>query len=428
MELNEPQLAAVNHVEGPILVLAGPGSGKTRVISERIKKLVEDGVDPEDIAAITFTRKAANEMKRRVRNTKIHISTFHSLCAKILRDDKQKFLIWGPEEQMDALRRIKPRAPRLYLERMASQISNVKGNHKTLDPRFKMDMKEYEEKLVKAKAKDFEDLVVDAYETVLEEKVEYKYLLVDEFQDTNKIQYDLVKALTKTTNNLFTVGDPNQSIYGWRGAHPQNVLDFVKDYPEAEIVELQDNYRSTQGILDTATDLVSSGTFKILTALKSHKGYGDRPAIKVVGDEYQEAEFIARKIQELLERDPDKKGKDIAVLCRTRWMMTPIREELKTQNIKGVNLTTIHDAKGLEFPVVFVPGVQQGLLPVNNAMDLEEERRLLYVAITRAMDEVYLSRWIGSWPRIYQPSVFLRDLDGLVDGWFEGDGIPDWYD
>lgn len=423
MELNESQLAAVNHGEGPILVLAGPGSGKTRVISERIKKLVEDGVDPEDIAAITFTRKAANEMKRRVRNTKIHISTFHSLCAKLLRDDKQKFLIWGPEEQMDALRRIKPRAPRLYLERMASQISNVKGNHKTLDPRFKMDMKEYEEKLVKAKAKDFEDLVVDAYETVLEEKVEYKYLLVDEFQDTNKIQYDLVKALTKSTDNLFAVGDPNQSIYGWRGAHPENVLEFVKNYPEAEIVELKDNYRSTQAILDSATDLVRSGSFKFLTALKSHKGYGERPVIKVVGDEYQEAEFIGKKITELLEPKV-LASKDIAVLCRTRWMMSPIREELKTRNIKGVNLTTIHDAKGLEFPVVFVPGVQQGLLPVNNAMDLEEERRLLYVAITRAMDEVHLSRWIGSWPRIYKPSIFLKDLDGLADA----DGIPDWYD
>jgi DNA helicase-2/ATP-dependent DNA helicase PcrA len=326
--LNPQQREAVLATEGPVLILAGAGSGKTRVITHRIAHLVlEKGVPSEQILAVTFTNKAAGEMKARVESLlggalKSWISTFHSLCVRILRREAaaaglpRDFLIYDEDDQLaavrDALRALdlseKLHPPR----RVLSRISAAKNSGR--DPEapdadsvaaslLARITERYRLSLDAAHALDFDDLLLRAVALLSSRedvrdgyRRRFRYLLVDEYQDTNRAQYDLVRLLAGPEGNLTVVGDEDQSIYAWRGADISNILDFERDFPGARVLRLEENYRSSQAILDSASGLVARNKRRKGKTLRAVRDGGEPVRLHVAGDEYQEAAFVVEQI------------------------------------------------------------------------------------------------------------------------------------
>ncbi|MDE6302234.1 MAG: UvrD-helicase domain-containing protein, partial [Clostridia bacterium] len=288
-KLNEQQTKAVNDTEGAILVIAGAGSGKTRVLTARICRLIEMGVSPYNILAITFTNKAAAEMKERIEkaigSSSVWTSTFHSMCARMLRYDGDKlgydkdFTIYTEQESSRLIKRILQDVPSADVKKYGEylwHISNAKT--KSLLPsdyyheiknsvnnanEIALVYRRYEEELKRCNCMDFDDLLLktaDLFEQFPDVLAKYqerfKYIHVDEFQDTNVLQYKLVKLLAGGSGNLFVVGDEDQSIYSWRGAEIRNILDFPKDFKGAKVYKLEQNYRSTTSILRAANNVI----------------------------------------------------------------------------------------------------------------------------------------------------------------------------
>ena len=365
--LNEVQRQAVYAVDGPVLVLAGAGSGKTTVITNRAAHLIEDlGVDPYNILAITFTNKAASEMKSRIEAavhadvSRMVICTFHSMCARFLRMDAQKigygnsFSIYDTdaaqmivknilsEKQIDA----KVLAPRVCL----SHISAAKNAHTKYTPQQVFEARcgqyseevldiyqRYNERLRSENAMDFDDLLINMLELLQKDEGarnyytrRFQYVMVDEYQDTNSVQYALVKTLSER-GNLFVVGDDDQSIYAWRGADVRNILDFEKDYPNAKVIKLEENYRSHKKILDAANAVIQHAHERKEKTLWSKKTQGELPKVYTAATEYQEAEFIAKEIARL--RGADGDYSDFAVLYRTHTQSRAIEEKLRVYGI-----------------------------------------------------------------------------------------------
>ena len=292
MTLNDKQLEAVNHTEGPCLVLAGAGSGKTRVLTERIIKLIDDGVSPYNILAITFTNKAAKEMRVRVQNkigdvaNSIFIGTFHSFGLRILRENydaigySSNITILDTDDTKSLIKRILKENsfdPADYdIKHIISKISSAKNDGISPLEFSKLFLNEHDKviglvyekylKLLKENnSVDFDDLLLKPVEIfkkrkdILEKYQErFRYILVDEYQDTNSIQYELCKMLARKYNNIFVVGDANQSIYSWRNADYRNILNFEKDYKNAHVVLLEENYRSTNTILKAANSVIKN--------------------------------------------------------------------------------------------------------------------------------------------------------------------------
>jgi len=574
--LNSPQQQAAKYVNGPCLVLSGPGSGKTRVITHRIAYLIdEQKVNPSDILAVTFTNKAANEMKARIRKlTKIvpiWMGTFHSICAKILRESggyigiSPNFTIFDDD---DSMRLVKDVMKDLDISTKNFSPGSIKGSiesakNEVVGPTeyqgyargyfqeivYKV-YNEYQKALRKSQALDFDDLIFQTvllfqnYPEVLEKyQNRWKYILVDEYQDTNKSQYIFTKLLAQKNRNLFIVGDASQAIYGWRGADFRNLLNFSKDFPEGKIFNLEQNYRSTKKILTAATSIISKNQSHPILNLWTENTEGIPLVLYEARDEIEEAEFIIRTTQKLLNSGQGFDLKSFAVLYRTnaqsrvleeallrsglpytlvggtrfyerkeikdvfsylrlianpkdqvsfkRTVNVPPRgigpaalndpnnlkivefwkliETLRTQgsvldtidlidlvlaetkyydyledgttegasrieNVKelrsvaaefpvladflenvalvereylpkdsgkvdsereSITLMTLHAAKGLEFPVVFMVGMEEGLFPHSRSLtdthELEEERRLCYVGITRAKQQIYFT-------------------------------------
>ncbi len=651
--LNEKQLEAVVHKDGPLLVLAGAGSGKTRALTHRIAHLIEEyKISPWNILAVTFTNKAANEMKTRIdrllrneeendflkafeglfnigeyeknNSKKINIpaiGTFHSICVRILRktiqnlDYDNSFAIYDSSDQQVVVKRVMEKLridnKKLNPKAVLNHISNAKNQLITpqqfetlsrdyFSSRVAEIYPHYQEELKKNNAVDFDDIIMKTVElfqkhpeilSYYQEK--FKYISVDEYQDTNHAQFILINLLAEKYKNLMVIGDTDQSIYGWRGATIQNILEFEKHYQGAKTIILEQNYRSTQMILDASNDIIKQNTQRKEKNLWTNKEGGEKIKLINASDERHEAEIVAREIQELLRSSESPDYKDFAVLYRTnaqsrvieetflrfgipykligglkfyerkeikdilaylrviknpndsvsllRIINTPSRkigsktieqinsfaeihnislfkamkmaseiqgirggktdqiekfvdlvegfirenavskasEMIKTvynesgykrllddgsvegqsrmENIEellsvsskydkvedGVSLEifleevsliadidnyeagdnattlmTVHSAKGLEFPVVFLLGLEEGLCPHSNSLldssQLEEERRLLYVAITRAMEKLYLlnakSRMIFGEIKSTSPSRFLEDL------------------
>jgi DNA helicase-2/ATP-dependent DNA helicase PcrA len=325
--LNEQQRAAVAAVEGPVLILAGAGSGKTRVITHRVAHLVLDrGVDSGRILAVTFTNKAAEGMRSRaealVPGRPLHawMSTFHSFCVRLLRREATAaglppgFLIYDEDDQMavmrEALRGLdlseKLHPPRRLLSRVSARKNAARADED--DEGYGSDltrrvMERYTELLRAAGAVDFDDLLLVAVallersETVRRAWQErFPFLLVDEYQDTNRAQYDLVRLLAGPGGNLTVVGDEDQSIYSWRGADISNILDFEHDFPGARVFRLEENYRSSQKILDAAGALVSCNVRRKGKTLRAVKGIGDPVRVHEAMDEYQEAAWVTERI------------------------------------------------------------------------------------------------------------------------------------
>ena len=366
-DLNPQQRSAVEHTEGPLLVLAGAGSGKTRVLTYRVAYLMQEkGVEPWRILAITFTNKAAREMLERVTSltgvagNEVWISTFHACCARILRRDieklgyKRSFSIYDEDDcrkVLDIIRKDLNLSEREYPARMVKAvISNAKN--RLLDPdewwkesdqddrarRYREFYVRYEEALKKNDALDFDDLLVRTLQLLAEHPpvLEYyqnrfQYILVDEYQDTNRAQYELVRALAQKSRNLCVVGDDDQSIYGWRGADIHNILSFEEDFPETFVVKLEQNYRSTGNILDAANQVIAHNAGRKEKALWTEAGEGDTIKLFRAVDERDEASFIAQRAAKLI--DEGEAPGQIAVLYRTNAQSRVLEEAFVSRRL-----------------------------------------------------------------------------------------------
>jgi DNA helicase-2/ATP-dependent DNA helicase PcrA len=631
-DLNPAQKEAVEAIEGPVLILAGPGSGKTRVITHRVAYLVRVvGVNPRRIMAVTFTNKAAREMEARLNQLvsssvrDLTLGTFHAICARILRiegkaiDVSPRFVIYDDDDQISLLKRslqeldldhnqYAPRSVQSAItaakSRMLTPTDYLQRSRSYFEEVVQRVYERYEKLLTDSSALDFDDLLLKTVQLfrqnpdILERyQSRYLHIQVDEFQDTNLVQYEMMKQLAGKHRNICVVGDPDQSIYSWRSADLRNILNFEKDYPDAKVVLLEQNYRSTQKILEAASHVISTNRQRKQKELWTENEPGVAPAVIETYTEMEEAQFVVSEIDKLISRDEVQAGgcavmyrtnaqsraleeafirygmpyklvagtrfyerrevKDIIAYLRLvqnpydsvsllRIINVPARgigqrsldeliqwsrsqdvpeyrglqllassqkgdpdlpfsprtvktlsgfavmiEELiagsREMNILGlfdtvvkssgyrhylaglvdgddrwenilelrgvaqeyrdlppgegltaflegvalvsdvddlqeqadtVTLITLHQAKGLEFPVVFIVGMEDGILPHFRSIDdpeqLEEERRLCYVGITRARKRVYLvrafrRRFMGS-STVNQPSRFLKDI------------------
>jgi DNA helicase II / ATP-dependent DNA helicase PcrA len=360
--LNEPQRQAVEQLDGPLLVVAGAGSGKTRVITNRIAHLIATGTaGPHQILAVTFTNKAAGEMKDRVveilgfEARQVWISTFHSFCARLLRENsealgyKRAFSIYDDSESLALIKRIyrDNNIPDSQPSFGTAQVRISRAKEKLMTPDEFLEeaadfleqnvakvYSEYQKRLAQNHAFDFDDLLMKVVElleknpAILEKYQErLKYILVDEYQDTNHAQYVLIKLLAGKKHNLCVVGDDDQSIYAWRGADISNILDFEDDYPEAKVIKLEQNYRSTQVILDAAFQVVSKNMGRMKKRLFTEKNGGEKITLLLCGDERDEAEAIVEKIR--LGLAYDKAPSDFAVLYRTNAQSRVIEDILR---------------------------------------------------------------------------------------------------
>lgn len=619
--LNEEQMKPLLQTEGAVLVTAGAGSGKTRLLTHRIVYIIEKGVSPYNILAITFTNKATNEMKERISNMTtgaedIWISTFHAMCARILRRDIDKmgynpaFSIYSETDsdkvKKDVLAELGEDDDKIK-KSLSMHLSNWKNGILSLeeyasneeDEEFETilkAMRRYEEILKANNALDFDDLLIKTY-TLFKTHPEalnyyanrFRYILVDEFQDTNIVQYELLKQLASVHKNIFAVGDEDQCIYSWRGANFKNIFNFKRDFNDVKIFKLERNYRSTPDILNLANCLIKNNTTRLEKKLWTEKSAGAVPVLYPAYDERDEADYVARMIVQL--SDKGYKPSDFAILMRVNALSRSFEESLLTYNIPhkiyggfkfferseiknviayfrlfvnpkddvsleriinfprrgigdggvgkikyiagkrrlletilsddiksesvlykklqlfidtynnlkemqdtlgltefvkkvltgfdirsafnpklneefdklmnidsfvasvkefedknenatlsdylesitliadtdnvgeegSVTIATVHAVKGLEFKVVFVVGVEEGIFPGARALgknaDLEEERRLMYVAVTRAEERLYVTycgkRYIYGQTRFELPSRFIKEL-GLV--------------
>ncbi|QLB50387.1 DNA helicase PcrA [Streptococcus sanguinis] len=363
--MNDRQAEAVQTTEGPLLIMAGAGSGKTRVLTHRIAYLIDEKmVNPWNILAITFTNKAAREMRERAEKLKTEaqdclIATFHSMCVRILRREadhigyNRNFTIVDPGEQRTLMKRILKNLnldPKKWNERaILGTISNAKNDliDEVAYANLAGDMyteivakcyTAYQKELRQSEAMDFDDLIMltlrlfDQNPDVLTYyQQRYQYIHVDEYQDTNHAQYQLVKLLASRFKNICVVGDADQSIYGWRGADMQNILDFEKDYPEAKVVLLEENYRSTKTILQAANEVIRNNRNRRPKNLWTQNEDGEEIVYYRANDEQDEALFVARTIDQLSREGYSHK--DFAVLYRTNAQSRTVEEALLKANI-----------------------------------------------------------------------------------------------
>ncbi len=356
--LNPEQRAAVEHGDGPLLVLAGAGTGKTRVLVHRIANLVGRGVEPYQILAVTFTNKAAGEMRHRLgellgdRVRPMWIGTFHSTCARMLRRYGEMigvtpdFLIFDDDDQQKTIKsllkvhgledEVSPRsiAARLDWAKNRGVDPATVETGLPLDDIMKVIAPAYARQLAREKAVDFGDLIVKALELGRHAeagpllRTRFRHVLVDEFQDTNLVQYELVRTLSDGTRNLTVVGDDDQSIYAWRGAEPRNLLDFDRDFPDVLEIKLEQNYRSTSVILDAANAVIGKNLDRRGKALWTEHGGGDPIDYYAAGDDRGEADWVARTLRGLVDDGACSPG-DACILYRTNAQSRALEEQLR---------------------------------------------------------------------------------------------------
>ena len=384
--LNEKQKEAVFYTEGPLLILAGAGSGKTRVLTHRIAYLIEQGVNPWNILAITFTNKAAGEMRERVNRLvecgaeSIWVSTFHSMCVRILRRYIDRigydnhFTIYDTEDQKSLMKDVLKRLDvdtKKYKERtILSEISRAKNQMMTPDQyqkenEFDFGRKvfikaywEYQKQLKKNNALDFDDLLMKTVEllrsdaeVLMSYQERFRYILVDEYQDTNTVQFLLIRLLAGDRQNVCVVGDDDQSIYGFRGADIANILDFEKHFPETKVIKLEQNYRSTQTILDAANAVIANNTMRKSKALWTENGEGEKVVFRQLESDQEEAAYIAGEISKYVRKHPEGYHQ-MACLYRTNAQSRALeerffRESIPYKIIGGLNFYQRKEIKDL---------------------------------------------------------------------------------
>jgi ATP-dependent DNA helicase UvrD/PcrA len=368
-DLNPRQREAVEATEGPVLVLAGAGTGKTRVITYRVAYLISRGIPASSLLAVTFTNKAADEMKERVARLlagagllgeELWMGTFHSFCARLLRQDgprigiRREFAIYDEEDQLAAVKQAldelgrdeRPSVVRNLLDR----ISRAKNHGEALegleagaregrtDRLLASVFPAYEEILRKAGALDFDDLLLRAVKLLRSDasarqkwSERFRYIQVDEYQDTNRAQYELLRLLAGEQPNLCVVGDEDQSIYSWRGADIGNILKFAEDFPGARVIRLEENYRSAQNILDAAGAVVENNVHRLGKTLRATQPGGAKLRFYEGSDANEEAAFVAREILRLLDAEPDA---HLAVLYRTGFQSRVFEEACRRAGLR----------------------------------------------------------------------------------------------
>jgi DNA helicase-2/ATP-dependent DNA helicase PcrA len=367
--LNPEQREAVLATEGPLLVLAGAGSGKTRVITTRIAHLVALGVDPASILAVTFTNKAAGEMRERVaalageRAREITVGTFHAFCARLLRERGEaiglprRFTICDASDQLStvkqAMRELRVHETTMHPSAVLARISLAKNRMQTpeaflaegegaRDQLVGSVFQRYREALARTRALDFDDLLLETVRLLREHarvradcRQRYRYVLVDEYQDTNHPQYEIVREIAGGHRNVCVVGDDDQSIYGWRGADVSKILGFARDFEGARVVRLETNYRSTRQILEAANRVIGHNASRHPKALRSARGEGEDVRYVRLKDETAEAQFVVSEMRQLL-RLEEARPRDFAVLCRTQVQFRPFEAELRANGLPYV--------------------------------------------------------------------------------------------
>ena len=362
-DLNPEQRQAVLHREGPLLILAGAGSGKTRVIAYRTAYLIGDGhAAPDEVLAVTFTNKAAEEMRERIerllgsRQQRLWLSTFHAFCARLLRREaplvnlSRNFVIYDSSDQLAVVRRTmaelgidermtNPRAVRARISEAKNRMEDaaeIRASGRGFrDEQLARVYERYAAALTAANALDFDDLLLktvqlfDSSESARTRyTAQFRYVMVDEYQDTNRPQYELIRHLA-SHRNLCVVGDPDQSIYKWRGADIRNILDFEQDFPETTVVRLERNYRSTQVILDGASGVISRNRSRREKRLWTDRAAGDQIVCHRAQDELEEADFVVRRLREALDRGSGT----AAVLYRTNAQSRAIEDTLTREGL-----------------------------------------------------------------------------------------------
>lgn len=368
--LNPPQKEAVDTLQGPLLILAGAGSGKTRVLTHRVANLIALKLaNPEEILAVTFTNKAAKEMEGRILTLlkkvnvpvyeRLWISTFHSICARILREhihllDYQPFFgIYDSGDQLSMVKKVctamniddKAYPPKGFQSRINAAKTEGLSPEQVRNGRFLMDDKtlevyfRYEEEMKRANSLDFADLLLKThllfcdYPTVVEAyQKKFKFIMVDEYQDTNRIQYLLVQKLAAGHRNLCVVGDEDQSIYSWRGADITNILSFESDFPECKVIKLEQNYRSSETIVKAATHLIKNNSERKDKTLFTENDPGDPIIVREEANEYEEARFVVREVENLL-NDTEFSLSDMAIFYRTNAQSRVLEEQFRARGI-----------------------------------------------------------------------------------------------
>lgn len=443
--LNPPQQEAVEHMEGPLLILAGAGSGKTRVITHRVAYLMEQGINPYNILAITFTNKAAGEVRERVDDMlgygseSVWISTFHSLCVRILRRNIEQigyasnFTIYDTDDQKRVIKEVTKYLqmdPKMYPERMLmAEISRAKENF--ISPHEydleaqgeyrKMQIArvyiEYQKRMHSNNALDFDDLLYKTvqlfqdYPEVLERYQErFRYIMVDEYQDTNQIQFLLVRQIARKYRNLCVVGDDDQSIYKFRGANIMNILNFEQEYPDAKVIKLEQNYRSTGNILNAANAVIHHNTGRKDKTLWTAREDGDLIEYKQYENEHQEAEQIAWKILEYKAKNRMNYS-DFAVLYRTNAQSRVLEEKLIIKNIPykiygGQNFYARLEVKDL---LAYLKTVANGADDIAVKRIINVPKRGIGVTTISKIEAYALSQEISFMDALYQ----VEDVPGI---------------
>jgi superfamily I DNA/RNA helicase len=499
--LNDSQKRAATTTEGPLLIIAGPGTGKTLTIVDRIAYLVQQGVAQENILAVTFTNRAAKEMLERTENILgadsrgMFIGTFHLLGLKILRDAlPDGFTVCDREEQMSILRTLAKNSG-MKARGIADAISKAKNFIEDVDNEIRDIYERYQSELKKNSAFDFDDLILKPIEILsggdLSEKYRkrFSYIIVDEYQDINPAQFMLLRLLSDSNGNVCAVGDSDQAIYAFRGADIENFLNFERDFEGAAKLFLTENYRSTGIILGASSGLIKNNSKRINRGINAVREKGTRINIISAPTEKAEGEAIVREIEKRMGgtshyqmmhtytdrvlTDQSYCFSDFAVIFRTNAQAKAVEEAFIASGIpyqaigsrkslqskaigetleylsslidsedreasclqdsvetalltpadfydpsaNAVTLMTMHMAKGLEFRVVFIAGVEDGLIPFTlhrDDADIEEERRLFYVGMTRARDELFLlharNRFLYGERLSPSPSPFLGEI------------------
>ncbi len=358
--LNPAQKEAVETIEGPVLILAGPGSGKTRVITHRVAYLIKVcGINPHRIMAVTFTNKAAREMEERLKSlisssvSDLTLGTFHAICARILRREGKTigidpgFIIYDEEDQLNLIKRAlqelnldpKKFVPRAILSAISSSKSRMlapqdftTGSRSYFDEVVGRVYARYQQLLAESQALDFDDLLMRTValfrghpEVLKKYQERYIHVLVDEFQDTNLTQYELIKQITGKYRNICVVGDPDQSIYSWRYADVRNILNFEKDFPDTKVILLEQNYRSTKRILETASHVIQANHQRKPKELWTDNERGELTTLIETYTEQEEAQFVVKEIEHLVDTGEFKMG-DCAVMYRTNAQSRVIEE------------------------------------------------------------------------------------------------------
>ena len=382
--LNKEQIEAVKHIDGPLLVLAGAGSGKTKVLTTRIAYLISLGVSPDNILAITFTNKAAGEMKERISKLVgfsskfMQISTFHSFGLKIVKENYEylgydkNFVIFDADDTLTIIKKIlkdknldpdkfNPRAIRSQISKLKNDLIDSKKYSSFSLTEFEKVVlevyKKYESELIKNNSLDFDDLLIlpiklfeKRKDLLLMYQERYKYILIDEYQDTNEAQYKLTKLLASKYKNICCVGDADQAIYGFRGANYKNILNFESDYKNALVIKLEENYRSSKTILDAANSVIKNNKNRKSKNLYSNLGIGDKITYYRANSGLDEVKYVVNKIKEL--KDNSVSLSDIVVLYRTNAQSRVFEDGLMKSGIPykivgGLNFYSRMEIKNL---------------------------------------------------------------------------------